>query len=155
MKIVSILVTVLLSYNLSALACGEGNQSAVYKAKTKGAEVAVQLGEREVLILNSSSGAIKAKTEYSPTIVPLRIELASDSKTRQVVIQTNSSTTYLGVFAMFRCAGTPLETTDVYLPIIGYDEIKIFLLKKDQTAIAEDQQPDLVLKGSDVLKLLK
>jgi hypothetical protein len=151
-KIISTLLVVLLSYNLSALACGE--KVDVYKTKTRGSEVAVQLANKEVLIVNSGSKAVKPKDEYSSALVPLRFELASDSKVRQVVVQTDVSTTYLKRFAIYRCIGTPTQTTELYLSIGKYSEIKIFLLTADE-ALTEDRKADYVLNGEDTLKLLK
>jgi hypothetical protein len=154
MKIVSTIIAVLLSYNLSALACG-GKKEAVYTAKTKGAEVAVSVGQQEVIILNSGSKMIKAKNEYSSAVVPVRFELSSSSKVRKVVIQTQFSTTYLGQYAMFRCINTPTQTDEVYLAIGEYSsDVKIYLLKQDEKELSEDRQADLVLTGEQILKML-
>jgi hypothetical protein len=151
-KIISTLLIVLLSYNLSAHACGENVE--VYKAKTRGSEVAVQLTKKDVLIINSGSKADKPKDEYSSALIPLRFELASDSTARQVVVQTDVSTTYLKTFAMYRCIDTPAQTTELYLSISKYSEIKVFLLKTDE-ALTEERKADYILNGEETLKLLK
>jgi len=152
MKIISTLLIVLLSYNLSALACGE--KVDVYKAKTRGSEIAIQLANKEVLILNSGSKAVKPNDEYSSALIPLRFELASDSKVRQIVVQTDGSTTFLKHFAMYRCAGSPTQTMELYLSIGKYSEVKVFLLKADET-LTEDSKAAYVLNGEETIKLLK
>lgn len=152
MKIISIILVVFLSYNLSALACG--GTEPTYTATTQGAEVAVQLGTKEVLVLNSRSGMIKGKDSYSSDIVPLRIEVASDSKAEQVVVQTDSATTFLELFAMYRCLGSPAKSSDIYVAVNDYSEIKIYLLKDGETVIANDRQADYTLKGKEIKKLL-
>jgi len=69
-------------------------------------------------------------------------------------VQTDVSTTYLKRFAIYRCIGTPTQTTELYLSIGKYSEIKIFLLTTDET-LTEDRKADYVLNGEDTLKLLK
>ncbi|MBL7542624.1 MAG: hypothetical protein JNL11_02355 [Bdellovibrionaceae bacterium] len=152
MKIISTLLVVLLSYNLSALACGEKVE--VYKARTHGSEVAIQLANKEVLIVNSGSKAVAPKDEYSEALVPLRFEMASESEVHEVVVQTNSLTAYLKSFAIYRCIGTPVQTTELYLSLSKYSEVEIFLLKANESLTA-DRAADYVLKGEDALKLLK
>ncbi len=152
MKIISTLLVVLLSYSLSALACGEKVE--VYKAKTRGSEVAIQLAKKEVLIVNSGSKAVAPKDEYSGALIPLRFEMASESKVRDVVVQTDSLTAHLNLFAIYRCPGTPVQTTELYLSISKYSEVKIFLLEADETLTA-DRAADYVIKGEEALKLLK
>lgn len=152
MRIISTLLVVLLSYNLSALACGQKVE--VYKAKTRGSEVAVQLANKEVMIVNAGSSAVKPKDEYSSALIPLKFEMASESKVRQVVVKTDTSTTYLSRFAIYRCIGTPAQTSAVYLSISKYSEVEIFLLAQDESLTA-DRKADYVLKGEDALNLLK
>lgn len=154
MKIISSILIVMLSYNLSALACG-GKQESTYKAKTLGQETQLSLGVKEVLILNSHSKMIKAENEYSDAVIPLRFEVAPGSDTRLIAVQTRSSVTYLSRFAKYRCIGTPTETEDIYVSVGDYTELKVYLLKEGEKVIAESREADVVLKGDEIKKLLK
>lgn len=154
MKIVITVLTVLLSFNLSALACGEKTISQ-YSVSTRGAEVQKAIADKEVLILNSHSGMIEAKSEDGDAIIPLRFELASDSDTEVVAVKTSGSTTYLTLWAAYRCINSPTYTNEVYVKVGKYSSgVQIFLLKSQDQMIDKDQKADLVLSGEEIKTLV-
>lgn len=155
MKVISLLLTALLGYTTSALACGGTTTNTnQYSVPTQGAEVSIPLGEKEILIINSKSKMLKADSKDSNVIVPLRFELASSSDARFVVVKTQGSTTYLNRFAKYRCINSPAYTNDIYISAERYDSIQIYLLKGKTEYLDEDQKPDLELTSEQILKLL-
>ena len=154
MKIVATILTVLLSYNLSALACGE-KSSDQYSVVTRGSEVQKAVALKEVLVLNSHSGMIEAKSEDGEALVPLRFELASDSQTRVVAVKTSGSTTYVTGWAVYRCINSPTYTNDVYIKVGKYSgQVQIYLLKSQTELIGKDRKADLTLTSEELSALL-
>lgn len=155
MKIMTTVLAVLLSYNLSALACG-GKTEKQYSVKTEGVEVQLPLGEKETIILNSH--AIRSEVHSgnsTKALVGIRVEAASDSKAERIAIVTGDGVMYLNLFAAYRCANSPTYTNDFVALLDKYDEVQIFVLGDREEVVTQASEPALVLTSEKIAELLK
>lgn len=157
MKLVLAVLFTVLSYNVSALACGQATPAEQqYSVSTKAKEVSLPVSKKAVLILNSRESRVETKELQSKVdLIPVRIELASDANVDHIVIATNSATMYLNQFALYRCPNSPTSTDTIYVDIGEYSSLVVYLIKGDSKVIPEEQEPNLELTGAKIKELLK